>query len=326
MSNSPARAAFLFCLLGSTTSLAQTFTIQSVAGGNIGTVAAATSGVTVFNNGASTTTVSGSGTYVKGAVTPALITVNCANQGLNFCSFASSATVNIIRTGVNAGRGQTLQSMTVAGVGSTALGGSTTNTSGTMSFTMTGWSFPSALQFQLSAYLPVSGDDSSTATTASSQFQVGVAKTPQTPSVFTTGLVSATVQRSLRITKTSDLNFGSVIAPTSGSNTLSLDYFNYRQLQGSGNAVLVGGAYHYMSFSATGEPNTTFSASCPATFSMTGPGSPITVTTGCTAGGITYTLDGSGATSFGLGGSFPIPAGQARGAYSGSFAVTIVYD
>lgn len=146
--------------------------------------------------------------------------------------------------------------------------------------------------------------------------------------VSTTG--SARIVQPIAITKNSDLAFGTVVRPTSGSNTVTIDQTaGTRSLSGGGDAVLVTSTTSRASYTVGGEGGQTFSITVPATFSMTGSTSG-TITVNLTPTATTGTLSGAvgaaGSATFGVGGDFTLPSTQATGNYSGSFTATVAYN
>ena len=146
--------------------------------------------------------------------------------------------------------------------------------------------------------------------------------------VSTTG--SARIVQPIAITKNSDLAFGTVVRPTSGSNTIAVDQTNgTRSLSGGGDGVLVTSTVTRATYTVDGEGGQTFSISVPATFSMTGSTSG-TITVNLTPTATTGTLSGAvgaaGSATFGVGGDFTLATSQATGQYSGSFTATVAYN
>lgn len=146
--------------------------------------------------------------------------------------------------------------------------------------------------------------------------------------VSTTG--SARIVQPIAITKNSDLAFGTVVRPTSGSNTVTIDQTaGTRSIAGGGDGVLVTSTTSRATYTVDGEGGQTFSISVPATFSMTGSTSG-TITVNLTPTATTGTLSGAvgaaGSATFGVGGDFTLPSTQATGQYSGSFTATVAYN
>jgi len=78
-------------------------------------------------------------------------------------------------------------------------------------------------------------------------------------------------------------------------------------------------------FDITGQANTAFTITVPASVTMTGPGTAITVNT-FTSTPASPVLNASGTLTIGIGATrSAIPANQVAGAYTGAFSVTVSY-
>jgi hypothetical protein len=143
------------------------------------------------------------------------------------------------------------------------------------------------------------------------------------------GSGSAAVFRPIALAGTADLAFGTVTRPRSGSGTVSIDAATGDRILSGDGVIGIGSGPHRATYTVTGEGGQAYSVSVPATFTMTGPGDPITVTLTTTASGM-QTLDGSlggaGTASIGVGGSFTLPSDKAGGNYSGSFVISVEYQ
>lgn len=140
--------------------------------------------------------------------------------------------------------------------------------------------------------------------------------------VSTTG--STTIMDPISIAKNSDLQFGSVVKPSTGANTVIINASTgARTLGGAGDTALVTSTTGRATYTVTGEEDATFSISTPATFDMANGGDSLTVTLTSSAASGTLT---SGTATFGVGGSFPIATSTVTGAYSGTFDVTVAYN
>lgn len=146
--------------------------------------------------------------------------------------------------------------------------------------------------------------------------------------VATTG--SARIVQPIAITKNSDLAFGTVVRPTSGSNTVTVDQTNgTRAISGGGDGVLVTSTVTRATYTVDGEGGQTFSISVPATFSMTGSTSgtiTVNLTPTATSGTLSGAVGAAGTATFGVGGDFSLASTQATGQYTGSFTATVAYN
>ncbi len=137
------------------------------------------------------------------------------------------------------------------------------------------------------------------------------------------------VLQAISIAKNSDLAFGTVVRPTTSSNTITINNTTgARTLTGAGDAVLVTSTSGRATYTVTGEGAQTFSISVPASFNMTSGANTITVTPSASAatGTLSGTIGSSGTATFGVGGSFTIANTQATGSYTGTFSATVAYN
>jgi len=143
--------------------------------------------------------------------------------------------------------------------------------------------------------------------------------------VNNTSLAQVTSQRPIGVTKSTDLTFGVIVKPSSGSGTVTMAADG--ALSFTGGAINVG-AHAPALFRITGEGGAAFSFSLQPTMTMSaGAGTSLLVTT---IGSGTYTLGStlgaSGTTSLAVGGSFPLGSTTKSAAYSGSFSVLAIYN
>jgi hypothetical protein len=133
----------------------------------------------------------------------------------------------------------------------------------------------------------------------------------------------------ITLTKNSDLAFGTVVKPTTGTNTIVIDATTGAiSKTGGGDAALAASTSGRATYTAGGEGAQTFAISTPATFNMTSGANSLTVTLASSSatGTISGTLGTAGTATFGVGGSFPIASGQASGNYTGTFTTTVTYN
>ena len=150
-----------------------------------------------------------------------------------------------------------------------------------------------------------------------------IAQSSDTASATTNG--STTIVAPITITENTPLVFGSVVRPTSGANTVTLDPITCSTaVSGAGNAALLSSGAGCATYTAGGEDGLAFNISTDPTFSMSRAG----------GGSLTVTLNSSAATGtigaadedFSVGGSFDVDDATLAGAYSGSFSVTVTYQ
>lgn len=135
----------------------------------------------------------------------------------------------------------------------------------------------------------------------------------------------------ITLTKDADLAFGTVVKPTSGSNTVTISTgSDTPALTGAGDAALATSTTSRAAFTVGGEGGQTFSITVPASVNMTRSGGSETLAVTLTASGATGTLSGSmgsaGSTTFTVGGAFTVASTTLSGNYSGAFNTTVAYN
>lgn len=151
-------------------------------------------------------------------------------------------------------------------------------------------------------------------------------------SASTTGTGSITVIRPLTITKTSDMKFGTVVRPTTGSGTVVLSAAGARSVTGGVVGLASGDTPVAAAFTVAGEGGQSVSITIPATFTMISGADSLTVTTSnnltgsASAQTLSNALAAAGSLSFAVGGSVPISSTQTTGTYTGSFTVSAAYN
>lgn len=138
---------------------------------------------------------------------------------------------------------------------------------------------------------------------------------------------SATVVRTLAVTATTELSFGT-FAAGNAAGTLTLSATGNRNSTGGVTLVATNPGSH-ATVTLGGTPGTSYSVLLPTTVQLTAASGSATMT----LGGFTTTLTGlqgslttSGTGSFGIGGTLSVNANQAIGTYSGNFTVTLNYN
>ena len=139
---------------------------------------------------------------------------------------------------------------------------------------------------------------------------------------------AATIIDQFAVTKDSDLLFGTIVLPSSGSNTVTIAASNgSRSLGGAGNAATVGAGNARAAFTVAGDGGQSFSITVPAEFTLERSGGTETIEVtlaGSAAGGATSGTPGNpGTATFGVGGSFLVASTTLPGLYEGSFTVTV---
>ena len=150
---------------------------------------------------------------------------------------------------------------------------------------------------------------------------------PATASASASGAVA--VIQPIALSKSTDLNFGTIVKPLSGTATVAIAAGGGRTVTGTTAVNSVNNAPSAASFSIQGEGGSAYSVSVPGSFTMaTSGGSSLTVTTvsNSTGGTLSGNIGSSASASFGVGGTINIDTGTASGAYSGTFTVTASYN
>jgi hypothetical protein len=144
---------------------------------------------------------------------------------------------------------------------------------------------------------------------------------------------TGTIFQPILLAKNTDLSFGTVVRPISGTGTVTIDKANgTRTLEGAGALLNTGpnAAAARATYTVTGEGGQAFSITVPATFNMTRTGGSETIQVTLAPTATTGLLDGSlgatGTATFGVGGAIPISNTTASGAYSGTFNVIVAYN
>lgn len=144
---------------------------------------------------------------------------------------------------------------------------------------------------------------------------------------------TVTVFRPIVLSKTSDLSFGTVVRPTSGSGTVTISNADGSRSVVGGIALLNTGpnaAAGRATYSVAGEGGQAYAVTVPANFVMTRTGGSETITVTLSASSAGGTLSGAlgaaGSASFGVGGSLPVANTTASGAYAGTFNVVVAYN
>jgi hypothetical protein len=296
---------------------------------NIGTFISGATGDSAFhldsNTGAITQT---SGTAIRsGAGTGrATVSIKCTGGGGD-CN--KNINVEIGPTG-STGRASPIGFMILT-MGTATLKGTPNFNGGSPRFTIGPIPSGQTKTFFIGGDLTIAGDDSGKPTgAAASNFFVELA---EAPADATTGApqgaaFTMTIIRGLTVSKATDLVFGTLGKPASGSGTVSIDAASGARTVSTGIDAVPTPPPSRALFNVTGEGGQLISVSVPASFSLTGP-STITVTTTNSAPAspvLSGALGSAGAFSFGVGGSAPIDASTPEGSYSGNFTVTVAYN
>ncbi len=153
----------------------------------------------------------------------------------------------------------------------------------------------------------------------------------QAVSATATASGTATIAQPVTVVKNTDLAFGSLVRPSRGANTVTIDQSSgVRSLSGGGDASLAASTISRATYSVGGEGGASFSVTVPGSFTMTRSGGTETLPVSLTASTQSGSLGGSGGSAgsaaFGVGGSLPLSSATVPGNYSGTFHVTVGYN
>jgi Domain of unknown function (DUF4402) len=152
-----------------------------------------------------------------------------------------------------------------------------------------------------------------------------------TTDAFAAGTVSATANASVTVmspdtlTKTQDLAFGSVVRPSTGTNTVAIDTSGRVSIAGAGNGGLVNSTTSAARFNLVVPAATTYTTTQTLTFAQAGltniaAGAPATTT------GTVGTIAAAGTQDLELGGQFDMSSATTAQAYTGTLTLTVNYN
>lgn len=133
------------------------------------------------------------------------------------------------------------------------------------------------------------------------------------------------VQPVLNVTKNTDLNFGSVIRPTSGSGTIIIDA-NTGNVSTSNLSMASGNTPTRANFTVEGQPNANINVTYPNSVTLTRAGGTETLTIYLTSSMGGGQIGSGGTVQFNIGGQVTLASSTVIGAYSNSFTVTVAYN
>ena len=310
---------------------AQSYVIVSASTTSVGNVAAAASGTTTFTvnpASGSITKKSGNGARVSNTASRSLVTISCGNQSA--CG-TDNPKILIGQTGAPTNRANALTLFTLSTTGATASIMTAAGTGNSIVAVLAPIGQNSSKTIYVGMDATYSGDDSALATgSASASFSVTVTRNNGAGSVTSSGQVVANVFRNLTVSNGSNLSFGRVSRPQSGSGTVNLTAGTSTvAVTGIGVAAISNPPPTSASLAATGEGGQALTVAVPSTFTMSNGTSSLTVTTNSVNAGaqvLSGTVGSAGTLSVAVGGSFPLTTTTILGAYSGSFVVTFQYN
>jgi len=325
---SAAFAAALALALAAPALAASVFTV-TITTPNLGTIISGASGDTVFHidsNTGNVTVTSGTGVRTGTGFGRSQVSIKCTGGGGD-----CGKQIDIQLTPIGAtGRARPISTI-IFTMGSAVLKGTPNFNGGSPKFVIDKIPSGQTKTFFVGGDLGIAGDNSGLPTgVAVSNFMLQLAESPAdaTTGPSSTGGFQATVIRGLSVAKASDLSFGSVGKPASGSGTVAVDASTGARTVSNGMVAVPTPTPTRALFNVTGEGGQLISVTVPATFQLSGPQA-ITVTTTNSAGpnpAISGALGSGGTFAFGVGGSAPIGASTPDGSYTGSFTVTVAYN
>jgi hypothetical protein len=307
---------------------ASSYTVQVTTNLDLGVITSGPSGDTVFRidpTTAAVTIVSGTATRATNSATRAMVTISCAATVAGDCT--NPVAVALASAGSPIGRARALSRINFT-MGTALLSGGP-GPPGSVAFTISAIGANSSKTFFVGADMGIGGDDSGLRTgLAEADFSVNTTEATTGVSGNATGRFLATVIRSIAISKVSDLVFGRVAAPASGSGTVVIDAITGAQSSTNGVATFASPSPSRAAFNVTGEGGQAFSVTVPASFVMSGPQSMTVTTTSSVTGSplLSGSLGAAGSFIFGVGGSAAISSTTLNGDYAGSFTVTVAYN
>jgi hypothetical protein len=298
---------------------------------DLGTVATAASGDTVFRIDAGTgavTVQSGTGRRISGASARAQVRISCTPTSVSDTSCnTDKVSVRIGTIGVLTGRARTLRNFSVA-VGGATIAGPPTG-SAPFNFKLAPIGANGSTTLSIGADFGVAGDDSGLPSgDGANGFYVNVLDNGGQVLSSDTNNGKVRALRALAVAKTADLNFGRIQRPTSGNSTVTLNpSTGARTVTGNG-AGYATPAPTAATFAITGEGGQQVSVSIPSSFSLTGPATlPVSLlSTASATPSLSGALGAGGTYAFSLGGSFSIDSTTPIGAYSGLVTVSVDYN
>jgi Domain of unknown function (DUF4402) len=329
------RGALIALLGGAYAGAAGAQAVGVTAPGNIpaiGNVTAAVAGVTEFRvatGGAVSVVPGGTGTRQTAGSVANTITLTCSGGGSsnNPCN-STNVIVRVTPTTTQVGRAQAVNDLQIA-MGTAVQVIAPSKVGEVVTFTIGPIGRNSSKTFRLGLDLPISGGFGASGT-ASSSYKVDAGFTPNLTATGS-GAAIATTRNGTSVAKDSDLTFGAILPLDGQSGTVSISAANGDRASSNPNGVRLrsGDVTSRAQYSIQGEGGQILSVSVPASFSLTGPGSSITVTTTKTIGASVTISNGPGASGtalVGIGGSFPVTGPMTPGQYNASFDVVFTWN
>lgn len=307
---------------------AQNYTVNSVSGGNLGTIVSATSGssqIEISAGSGASALISGSAVRLTNSPANFIVSISC--NGNPNCD-TSNVIVTLTPSGSAQGRIGSISAVTASAGSATVM--STRSLANSTEVVIGPIGRNSSKTLQLGYTISISGNEASATTgSATASLLVTASRPSSGGSSSMSGAVVATVIRPVTIGKVADLQFGSITRPVTGSGILSIDGTGTVSVTGTGVRRLPVLTPTAAQFAITGEGGQAISVNVPQNFSLSGPnGSLIVNTTSTGAGNVTLpgNLGSGGQSAVIVGGSIVLDAGTAAGIFSGSLQVWVQYN
>jgi hypothetical protein len=143
---------------------------------------------------------------------------------------------------------------------------------------------------------------------------------------------TATVLTPISLSKTSDLAFGAMVRPSTGSNTITIDPTTGNRVLGAGGDASLSNTLSptRAQFSVGGDGAQAFAITVPSPVTITRTGGlqtiPVTLTASASNSTLSGSVGGSGTATFGVGGALSLDSTVVGGSYTGTFNVTVGYN
>jgi hypothetical protein len=136
---------------------------------------------------------------------------------------------------------------------------------------------------------------------------------------------SAKILAGLTITKTVDLNFGTMTVPTTPA---TVTITPAAVLSSTGTITLLAQAptAAVASYDVSGDVSANYAITLPANTTITSGANTMTVNNFLSSGGLNHTLDAAGLETFTVGATLNLITGQPAGSYTGTYDVTVAYN
>lgn len=325
------RAAASAVVLTAGPAAAATYTVNIGNSMDLGDIIAGSTGDTVFRISSSTgavTVASGGGQRITAGTVRSMVTITCRpSRGVDNTCTTQNVPIRAGVLGVVTGRSRTLTNFTVS-MGTATLVGAPSGTS-PLNFTLAPPGNNTPQTFYIGVDAPIAGDDSGLPSGwGDAAFYVYALDGQGAEMAGDTDKVGATVRRALAVAKITDLDFGRIQIPSSGTSLVTLDpATGARTIGGSGVGYPTPAPTRGV-FNVTGEGGQQISVSVPASVTLSGPASlSVTVTSSLpNPMKLSGNSGSAGSYTFNIGGSFTISPSTPPGSYSGVLVVSVDYN